>query len=194
MTSLNAESVEQALQPSLFPSFLLPSSYKTILSQVKSTVESQSSRSAPKPFLPKEIVYRLLQNAYDGMRESLGPLPFLRPLDEVLLLVDAQYATVDGDDTRNSSGAALANAVIALAIRHKMAAGAESHIRAIATAYYQNASLLLHELLLRPPTHYTAQALRAMAAFAQGVPDSYAAATLLMNAEEVERARKINKK
>lgn len=68
-----------------------------------------------------------------------------------------------------------------------MAAGSEPQISSIAAAYYRNATLVTHHLILQTPTRLSVQALRAMAAFAGGKPDQAAQAMLLSNAEQQEK-------
>ncbi|CAK7233911.1 hypothetical protein SCUCBS95973_008756 [Sporothrix curviconia] len=183
-------SIPNTSQPSLFPSFLLPGAYESHLAQVKSAVDAHHARQTSAPLVPLKIVWRLLQNAYADVRQTC---PFLEPLEDLLSLLDAQYEQDKkhntSGDAKDSAGSALVNAVVALAIRQKMAVGAELHISGIAMAYYCNATLLLHGLLLEPRTRHTVPALRAMAAFAQGTPDTHAAAMLLMNAEAIEGGR-----
>ncbi|KIH87052.1 hypothetical protein SPBR_08952 [Sporothrix brasiliensis 5110] len=139
--------------------------------------------------MPHTITRRLLQNSYEEMRRVL---PFLGELSEILNLLDRQYgyfaavpATIP--PTSSAPAFALVNAVVALAVRHKMATGAESQIAGIAAAYYRNATLVTHHLILQKPTRISAQALRAMAAFAGGTPDLPAKSMLLANAEQQER-------
>ncbi|CAK7204024.1 hypothetical protein SEUCBS139899_006775 [Sporothrix eucalyptigena] len=127
------------------------------MTQVKSAIKDNNARHAPTPLIPREIVRRLLQNAYSDMLERW---PFLCSLDELLTLLDTQYDT-SGTSFVAIAGSALIQVVVALAIRQKMAAGAESHI--------------------------SVQALKAMAAFAGGTPDRHAEAMLLMNAEYIEK-------
>ncbi|CAK7236154.1 hypothetical protein SEUCBS140593_009523 [Sporothrix eucalyptigena] len=153
------------------------------MTQVKSAIKDNNARHAPTPLIPREIVRRLLQNAYSDMLERW---PFLCSLDELLTLLDTQYDT-SGTSFVAIAGSALIQVVVALAIRQKMAAGAESHISGISHAYYRNACLLMGDLVLVAPSQHTVQALKAMAAFAGGTPDRHAEAMLLMNAEYIEK-------
>lgn len=160
------------------------------MNQALSTVAAADAAPTPfTPMMPHPIARRLLQNAYEEMR--LG-LPFLGDLSGMLALLDAQYGAFGTappaiPSPESAPAFALVNTVVALAIRHKMAAGAESHISGIAAAYYRNATLVTHHLILQTPTAQSVQALRAMAAFAGGTPDPPAQAMLLANAEQQER-------
>jgi hypothetical protein len=175
---------------SLFPTFLLPGAFELHMTQVQSGVAAADAAPTPfTPMMPHPIARRLLQNAYEEMR--LG-LPFLGDLTEMLALLDTQYSIFGTVPPAIPSSSyahtfALVNAVVALAVRHKMAAGAETHIAGIAAAYYRNATLVTHHLILQTPTRQSVQALRAMAAFAGGTPDPPAQAILLANAEQQER-------
>ena len=160
------------------------------MKQVQSTVAAADAAPTPfTPLMPHPIARRLLQNAYEEIR--LG-LPFLGDLPDMLALLDAQYSILGTasptiPSAESAPAFALVNTVVALAIRHKMATGAESHIGGIAAAYYRNATLVTHHLILQTPTAQSVQALRAMAAFTGRTPDPSAQAMLLANAEQQER-------
>lgn len=164
----------------LFPSFLLPGAYESHMSVVKTSIDEAETDHKPTPLLPLEISRRLLQNSLGEMQSEL---PFLGDEASFLSLLEGQYADSSLAPGSRPDRWALVNTVLAIAIRHKMAAGAEAQLSGIATAFFKNATMVTHQLIFGAPTAESIHALRAMAAFAKGTPDLRAQAVLLANAE-----------
>jgi hypothetical protein len=146
----------------IFPDFLLPGTFDDHLKKYKAVVaEGIASRNFT-PLMPLHIARRLIENSFaEIMAEH-----HLITLSHFLTHLDAQYAAtsfVPGDD---SARWAVVNAILALSVRSKTAPGSES-LTNITHGFYQNATKVLPELILRDPCLLSIQGLLAMAMFAQ---------------------------
>ncbi|AEO70702.1 glycoside hydrolase family 71 protein [Thermothielavioides terrestris NRRL 8126] len=97
-------------------------------------------------------------------------------------LLDAQLAAGPAEPAGNPARWALVNAVIALALRAKMAPGAEAELSIYQRAFYRNATTVMSELILQEPGLLSVQALLAMAMFARATSDTRAFAMLVTSA------------
>ncbi|SPQ25329.1 abfcf91c-1710-4f47-9765-0d85f47955c8 [Thermothielavioides terrestris] len=97
-------------------------------------------------------------------------------------LLDAQLAASPAEPAGNPARWALVNAVIALALRAKMAPGAEAELSIYQRAFFRNATTVMSELILQEPCLLSAQALLVMAMFARATSDTRAFAMLVTNA------------
>ncbi|KAI0469735.1 hypothetical protein GGR56DRAFT_662094 [Xylariaceae sp. FL0804] len=162
----------------ILPDFLLPGAFDRNLTELKRTVEAASSTQSFTPLLPIHISRRLVDNCYaDIMAEHK-----LMTQDDFLILVDAQYAAGASNPGEDPARWAVANAVIALALKYKIAPGSEAEMSPIAQSFYQNATSVTHRLILGEPSILSVQALLAMAMFAKGIPDVESFIMLVTNA------------
>jgi hypothetical protein len=106
----------------------------------------------------------------------------LLDLSSFAMLLEAQYSASLFGPTDNPARWAVVNAVTALAIRVKTAPGSEGDISDISRGFYDNATVVIPEIILQAPSLLSVQALLAMAMFAQGTPDAQACVMLASNA------------
>lgn len=167
--------------PLVLPDFLLPGIFDRTLKEIKTNVEEASSMQKFAPLMPLHISRRLIKNCYaDIMTE-----PPLITLQSFLVLLDTQYATSTTNPAGDSAKWALVNAVVALAMRFKMAAGSEAEISPIIQGFYRNATSVIHQLIFGEPGFLSVQALLAMSMFARGIPDPQAFVMLVANASRL---------
>ncbi len=96
---------------------------------------------------------------------------------------DAQHAASVVEPAGDPARWAVVNAIIALAVRAKMAPGSETELSDIPQALYQNALTVTPELIyINSPSLLSVTALLAMAMFARGIPGTQAFVMLITNA------------
>lgn len=103
-------------------------------------------------------------------------------LENFMPLLDAQYTASDTGPEDNPARWALVNAVISLALRAKTASGCEDQFSDITSGFWQNATMVLPELILGDSSLLAIQAVLAMAMFARGLSDTRAFVMLTTNA------------
>ncbi|KAF3769797.1 hypothetical protein M406DRAFT_325280 [Cryphonectria parasitica EP155] len=106
----------------------------------------------------------------------------LLAMPSFLALLDAQYAASAAGPAGQPARWGLVNAVLATALRSKIAPGAEAELSVVANAFYRNAISVIQELILQQPSLLSIQALLAMAIFAKDIPDTQAYYMLSTNA------------
>ncbi|KAK4032172.1 hypothetical protein C8A01DRAFT_41381 [Parachaetomium inaequale] len=170
--------------------FLLSGVYEHRESVEGHIEEVAAGRREYAPLLPRHIASRLIQNSFDAI---MADYPLL-DLPRFATLADEQYAACSTDPAGNPSRWALVNAVFALALRFKIAPGAENDLSMFPRALYQNAAAVLPELILHgDPSLLSVQALLAMAMFAHAVSDSRSSAMLTANASrQVELLQRVH--
>jgi hypothetical protein len=165
--------------------FLLPGVFE-YRATIEGTInEVIAGRRQYTPLLPQHISRRLIRNSFEAI---MAEHPLL-DLPRLVTLVEEQYAASATDPADNHARWALVNAVFALALRFKIAPGAEGELSTFPRAFYRNAVTVLPELILQEPSLLSIQALLAMAIFAQA-SDSRSFAMLMTNASrELELLR-----
>jgi hypothetical protein len=118
--------------------------------------------------MPADISRRVVENSY---HDIMAKYPFMS-LPDLVGLLDAQYAVSTTDAADDPARWAVINAVVALAVRFKTAAGSEDDISPIAQSFYNNAAMVYPQLIHPTPSMLSIQALLAMAVFARGIPDA----------------------
>ena len=114
------------------------------------------------PLLPQELAVRLFHTSCTQV------LPHgLLDVTDALFLLHEQYVTSNAGPAGNAARWALVSAIIALCVRYKTAAGAESEIGPIANAFYRNATGVLQRIVSEPPTLLTVRAFLVMAKCAE---------------------------
>jgi hypothetical protein len=151
--------------------------YDSNLEKLKRRIGDRPTGHRLTPLLPIPISKRLTANAFDDVMKEH------RILDKAkfLTLLEEQYATSLSDHGGGPARWALVNAVLALELRFKTAAGSEETLESFPRSFYQNAVAVLAELILQPPSLLAVQALQAMAVYAQQIPDPHAFAILSAN-------------
>ncbi|KAI1321671.1 hypothetical protein F5Y16DRAFT_405120 [Xylariaceae sp. FL0255] len=158
---------------------LLPGTFKHNLEAFKTELGKAKVNKDFYPLIPLSLARQLIQNSYAGV---LGAHAFIR-LPDLLELLDAQYNNENPMEPGDNPGRwAVVNAVVALSVRFKTAAGAELEFSPVAMSGYHNATMVVHSLILQAPSLLTIQALLAMALFARGIPDQQAFVMLATNA------------
>ena len=103
-------------------------------------------------------------------------------------LLEAQYASSSDEPALECPARwALVNAVIALGLRFKTAAGSEAAMSDVVDGLYKNGIAVFPELLLGEPSLLAVQALLAMAMFVRGVPEVQAFVMFVTNASRMLR-------
>ncbi|KAH8658275.1 hypothetical protein BX600DRAFT_64429 [Xylariales sp. PMI_506] len=163
----------------IFPNFLLPVEFIPQLKNYRIRAEEAALAQKFMPLMPYHMARRLVKNSFADIMANH------RLFDEssFLTLLDTQYAGSDlHHPGENPARWAAVNAIVALAIRAKTAAGSEDAFSDVMNGFYKNATTVLPELILREPTLLSMRALLTMAVFAWGVPDTRASAMLAVNA------------
>lgn len=162
----------------IFPRFLLPDQFAGHFNPVKTNAEEAAGTRRFTKLMPSFITRRLIENTF---AEVMADHQLLK-LSDFVALLEAQYKASINDPDGNPSRWAMVNAVIALAIRAKMAPGSEAIVSDITYGYYRNATIVISELVIGDATLLSVQAFLAMAIFAQGISDTRAAVMLASNA------------
>lgn len=110
-----------------------------------------------------------------GDHRLLSQVQFLKLLSE-------QYACSTDGPGETPVRWALVNAVLAMALRFKIAAGAEGDLAHISATFYRNATAVMDRLLLGTPGLLSLQALLAMAMYVRETADKNAFVVLVTNA------------
>jgi hypothetical protein len=166
--------------------FLLPGVFEHRASIQGTIDEVIAGRRQYTPLLPQHISSSLIRNSFEAI---MAEHPLL-DLPQLVTLVEEQYAASLTEPADNPARWALVNAVFALALRFKIAPGAEGELSTFPRAFYRNAVTVLPELILQDPSLLSVQALVAMAMFAQAC-DSRSFAMLMANASrELELLRR----
>lgn len=153
------------------PEFLIKKNFQSQLEAIRANI---GKTDVLKPLLPQPIATRLIQNSFSDIRASQ-----LFELSYVLKLLKAQYAISDCDPAGSPSRWAVVNATVALAVRFKTAPGAEDEIAPIASAYFDNATAVMYDLIQSSPAITSIQALLCMALFIEHEPQNVTFALLL---------------
>lgn len=162
----------------IFADFLLPDQYDQHLYTIKRDLGDATATRRFVPLMPYRISKRLMDNSFTDVMAEYQ----LLDLPSFMMLLDAQYAASSVDPADNSAQWALVNAVLALAIRFKMAPGSENSLSDIPRGYYQNAITVTPDLILQAPSLLSIQALLVMAIFARDIGDRQAFVMLANNA------------
>ncbi|KAI1426159.1 hypothetical protein F5Y12DRAFT_296027 [Xylaria sp. FL1777] len=179
-SSLNVSPCHMGVKERLpiFPDFLLPGNFDRNLATFKSQLKEATAARRFYPLMPIHISRRLIGNTFTDMMAEHQ----LIGLSNFMELLEAQYIASTEGPAEDAARWALINAVVALAVRFKTAAGSESEISPVTQSFYQNAAMVVHQLILQDPTLLSIQALLAMAVFSRGVPDAQAFVMLTTNA------------
>ncbi len=181
-TSLASSQQVSVCHPTLhFPDFLLPGQFNANLQDFKQIISSSIPAQTFAPLMPLHISRRLIENSFAEILVSQQ----LLSQSHFLSLLEAQYATSPLSPADNPARWALVNTIIALAVRFKTAPGAETALADVVQAFYQNATKVLPELMLREPNLLSVQALLAMSLFAWNVGDMTAYVMLGTNASRL---------
>jgi len=106
-------------------------------------------------------------------------------------LLEAQYASSSDEPALECPARwAIVNAVLALGVRSKTAAGSEAAMSDVVDGFCRNGTAALPELLLDQPSLLTVQALLAMVMFAKGIPDVQAFIVFATNASRMLMGQK----
>ncbi|KAF8848953.1 hypothetical protein BDZ45DRAFT_697990 [Acephala macrosclerotiorum] len=162
----------------IFPDFLLPGRFDEHLKAFKKIVAETAPVRNFTPLMPQHIARRLIENSFAEIMAEHQ----LLDLSNFVMLLDAQYTASAFDPADNPARWALVNAIIALGVRFKTAAGSENALSNITHSFYQNAIKVLPDLVLQGPTLLSIQALLAIAMFARCISDIQAFIMLATNA------------
>ncbi|KAI1313716.1 hypothetical protein F5Y03DRAFT_337521 [Xylaria venustula] len=178
--SLNSSSGHLDVKPHfpLFPDFLLQGVFDKNLAVYKSQLDEASAVGGFCPLMPVQISRDLIENSFAYIMEEH---PFIN-LANFTVLLEAQYTASVVGPAGDPARWALVNAVIAVAMRSKIAPGAESELSPVTERLYKNATMVVDQLILRDPTLLSIQALLAMAIFCRGRPNAQAFVMLVTNA------------
>ena len=158
--------------------FLLPGAYDEHLKTLKTRIGEADPSRRLTPLLPQHIARRLIENTFTEVMESH---PLMDHSNFVMLLED-QYAASLSGPANCPARWAIVNAVLALAIRAKMAPGSENTLSDIPDGFFQNAIAVIPDIILRVPSMLSVQAFLSMAMVAQGLPSSHVFVMLVSNA------------
>ncbi|KAI1276572.1 hypothetical protein F5Y07DRAFT_399308 [Xylaria sp. FL0933] len=165
-------------RPTIFPDFLLPGTFNRNLAIFKSQLEEASAARRFFPLIPVEISRRLIGHSFP---EVIEEYQFIS-LESFARHFEIQYAVSTVGPAEDAARWALVNAIIALSMRFKIAAGSEHELYPVIQSCYQNATMVVHQLILQDPSIVSVQALLAMALFSRGIPDPQAFVMLTTNA------------
>jgi hypothetical protein len=161
----------------IFPEFLLPGAFDENLKTYKTAIAEGIAARNFTPLMPLYILRRLIQNSF----ADIMPEHQLMPLYQFLTHLDDQYAASPNDPGDSPARWALVNAIVALSCRWKTAPGSQG-LDQITFGFYENATKILPELILKDPHLLSIQALLAMASFARKVENVSAFVMLSSNA------------
>ncbi|KAH7129864.1 hypothetical protein B0J13DRAFT_563440 [Dactylonectria estremocensis] len=162
----------------IFPKFMLPGTFDAHLKTAKRHLGDFNVVRRFTPLLPQHISTRLVQNSFAEIMADHQ----LLDLSHFLILLDSQYTASSIEPAEDPARWATVNAFMALAVRHKTAPGSEAELSGIAHGFYQNAVVVLPELILKEPSLLSLQALLSMAMFAEATSDTRASLMLRANA------------
>ncbi|KAI0976017.1 hypothetical protein F4678DRAFT_415583 [Xylaria arbuscula] len=162
----------------LFPNFLLQGVFDKNLAVYKSQLNEAAAVGGFYPLMPVQISRDLIGNTFADIMEEHQFIS----LANFTILLEAQYAASVVGPAEDSARWALVNAVIAVAMRSKIAPGAESELSPVTESFYRNATMVVDQLILLDPTLLSIQALLAMAIFCRGRPNAQAFVMLATNA------------
>jgi hypothetical protein len=181
--------IESEYPRSIFPSFLNSASFMQDMQQVKASIGQVGREKGYTPLLPIHVSKRLLGNCFDDITRGY---PIMKR-SHILSLLEAQHRASPAGPGVEPATWAVVNAFLAVALRSKIASGSETALFPIAKAYYDNATMVLHDLILGEPTLLSVQALLAMALFARSESATWPVIMLVSNASRLldlcERAR-----
>ncbi|KAI0425263.1 hypothetical protein F5Y09DRAFT_110443 [Xylaria sp. FL1042] len=163
---------------SIFPEFLLPGTFDRNLAAFKSQLQEASAARRFYPLMPVHIARRLIENSFP---EVIEEYQFIS-LESFARHFETQYAVSTVGPAEDAARWALVNAIVALSMRFKIAAGSEQELSPLIQSFYQNATMVVHQLILQNPNLVSIQALLAMALFSRGIPDAQAFVMLTANA------------
>ncbi|KAI0023699.1 hypothetical protein F4780DRAFT_62259 [Xylariomycetidae sp. FL0641] len=161
--------------------FLMPGQYSNNLATIKANVESAAASREFACLLPRNIVTTLVQGCFENCMANHQ----LMTEADFLQHADAQYAASIKDPSGNPARWALVNSILALLTRFKTAPGSEADIFPIVHSFYENATVVMPQLLLQEPSLSSVQALLAMAIFARDTPDTQSFIMLATNASRL---------
>lgn len=161
--------IAEGMRSAGLPDGLLPQSFDHSLKKIQNSVNQGSNQAGERftPLLPYEIATVMIPKCFNSLMEGRKVLE----LEEFMPHLSTQYEASTTGPLVEYSRWALVNAVMGLAGKFMVAPGSESVLENIHMAYYQNAAMVLHRLILRTPSLLTVQALLAMALYAKGIPD-----------------------
>ncbi|KAG9249459.1 uncharacterized protein F5Z01DRAFT_496139 [Emericellopsis atlantica] len=162
----------------IFTGFLHPDVYDKNFKYLKERISDDATGHRPTPLFPILISKRLTANAFDDVMSEYQIID--KP--KFVALLEAQYALSLVDHAGDPARWAMVNAILALALRVKIAPGSEQTLRAFPCSFYRNAVAVLPELILQRSNLLAVQALQAMAVYARETQDYQAFAMLASNA------------
>ncbi|PVH76355.1 hypothetical protein DL98DRAFT_393911, partial [Cadophora sp. DSE1049] len=168
-------------RPNIFPEFLLPGTFDINLKAFKKTISQAIVARKYTPLMPIHVSRRLMENSFSEIFAEHQFIDF----STFMRLLETQYASSSRDPSKCPARWAVVNAILALGVRFKTAAGSEAAMGDVVKGFYNNGIAVLPELMLREPSLLAVQALLAMAMFARGVPDLQAFVMLVTNASRL---------
>lgn len=158
--------------------FLVPGVHEMRTAMETNIQDVLSGRRQFTSLPPQYISKRIITNTFQDVMTEYQVIE----LSSVLLLLEEQYEVSIVGPANHYPRWALVNAVIAIALRAKIAPGAEPELSTYPRAFYLNATTVLPDLILQQPSLLSVQALLAIAIFAREVPGTHAFVTLATNA------------
>lgn len=149
------------------PDYFHPDVFQQYVQAGKERAIDATSTAIFTPLMPQHMARTLVQNSFANIMAEHA----LLTQPAFLSLLDAQYAASSSGPAKNPARWALVNAILALALRSKIAAGAEAMLTPFAHNAYRNATPVIAELVLEDCGLIGIQALLAMAMFTRGIPD-----------------------
>ncbi|KAJ6788756.1 hypothetical protein PWT90_03307 [Aphanocladium album] len=137
------------------PDFLIKSNFPRSLQELKTNIASPGRFTR---LLPQHMGMRLMQNSYEDISVS-----DLLDWPDFLVILNAQYDESCDSPGRETARWALVNAALACATQFKMAPGSEQDIAPIWRALYQNAQMVLQDIVEEKACLVSVQALLCMA-------------------------------
>ncbi|KAK9416398.1 putative Transcription factor domain-containing protein [Seiridium unicorne] len=157
--------------------FLFPDVFNNNFKLLKQSASRDVLARKFTALMPLHITKRLIKNSFAEAFGGDQPME----LPQLLTLLDAQFADSSIDPGSDPARWALVNSVTALALRFKTAPGSEADMSVISSAFYQNATIVIPDLILQTPNLMSMQALVSIAMFAKGIPDTTALSALATN-------------
>jgi hypothetical protein len=163
----------------IYPVFLHPESHEQSFQELtRAGKEDQKSPEGFAPLPPQTMIRYALENTYTEIFAvcPIFDLPTLHRLN------DEQQAASGTHPTGNAARWAILSTWIAMGMRFNTAPGSEIGLNNTIKNYYNNATLVLPDLILRSENVETIQALLLMAVFAESMEDHRSFVMLVTNA------------
>jgi hypothetical protein len=146
--------------------------------RAKTNADAASRIRSFAPLMPRDVAVPLMDNSFAEVMDEHQVLE----QTEFMTLIEAQYAASSTEPAGSFARWAIINAITALAVRTRTAPGSETEFCQMADTLYQNATIVLPEIILQDPCELSIQALLAMAIFADSTRDAKACIMLATNA------------